>query len=553
MKRFKKSYFYVIPSLFVSALILFSCQKNYNMDKVSDEVEYTGDWALPLVKASLSLEEIIEEYDTEGYTFIDDEFLIHFTYSDSLISEIASDLVTIKPQNFLQIYIDSEIDIPAFQGSGVGDTLTYYKTKNYKFAIENGGKLDSIYLKQGDLNLSVTSQFHHLGILTITSDYIKKDGVSFEEVVQISSADGSFTMNELIDVAGYDLYFDNSQPDTTLLPVNFELKLINSGAPINAGETCEITMNFSNLDFFAAFGYIGDYQFLSDSGEIELEFFEEFPEGNIRFENPQFIFNIRNSIGVPVQGELFNLSGTSTESGQTVDIAFDPGYMPFTVEAPSLAEIGQTKSTVFTVSGENSNIPDAIEIKPNRVTYGVRAMADPGSTTERNHFVLDTSRIDVDYEVVVPLWLSASGLSYEVDSMDFDFEEDFGDASDNINKLIFRVEVDNWLPLDVDLQVYFLDDLYTLVDSLFESPERILGSDPENLDADGKITSPENKVTEIVFEKDDLDKLKPAKYMKLSAALATTDQGQPPVKIYSFYTIDFNLAIRASFRLNSRD
>lgn len=553
MKQMKKPY---IPVILVALLIFFipvSCVKNYDMDKLADEVEWSPDFMGPVIQASLSLGEIIEEYDTEGYTFVDDEFLIHFTYSDSLISEIASSLVTIKTQNFLQIYIDSEITTPEFLGSGVGDTLTYNKVKNFKFAIENGGKLDSIYLKQGDLNLSVTSQFHHLGILTITSDYIVNGGVPFEEVVQISSADGSFSMNKLIDVAGYDLYFDNSQPDTTLLPVNFELKLINSGAPINAGETCEITMDFSNLDFFAAFGYIGDYQFLSDSGEIELEFFEEFPEGNIRFENPQFIFNIRNSFGVPIQGELFNLRGTSTESGQMVDIAFDPGYMPFTIEAPSLTEIGQSKFTVFTVSGENSNIADAIEIKPDLVTYGVRASSDPGSASERNHFVLDTSRIDVDYEVVIPLWLSASGLSFEEDSLDFDFEEDFGDVSDHINSLTFRVEVDNWLPLDVNLQVYFLDELYTLVDSLFDSPERILGSDPESLDADGRITSPENKVTEIVFEKDDLDKLKPAKYIKLSADLATTDLGQPPVKIYSYYTIDFTLAIRADFRLNSRE
>jgi hypothetical protein len=236
-----------------------------------------------------------------------------------------------------------------------------------------------------------------------------------------------------------------------------------------------------------------------------------------------------------------------------VEIVFDPGYMPFTIEAPSFSEIGQSKFTVFTVSGENSNIADAIEIKPDLVTYGVRAAADPGSATERNHFVLDTSRIDVDYEVIVPLWLSASELSFDEDSLDFDFEEDFGDVSDHINSLTFRVEVDNWLPLDVDFQVYFLDDLYTLIDSLFESPERILGSDPESLDADGRITSPENKVTEIVFEKEDLDKLQPAKYMKFSADLATTDQGQPPVKIYSYYTIDFKLAIRANFRLNSRE
>jgi len=549
----KKPYILIILVAFFILFLPVSCVKNYDMDKLSDEVEWAPDFMGPVVQASLSLEDIIKEYDTDGYTFTDDEFLIHFTYSDSLISEVASNLVTIKTQNFLQVYIDSEITTPEWLGSGVDDTLTYNKVKNFKFAIENGGKLDSIYLKQGDLNLSVNSGFHHLGILTITSDYIMNGGVPFEEVIQISSADGSFSMNKLIDVAGYDLYFDNSQPDTTLLPVNFELKLINSGAPVNAGETCEITMDFSNLDFFAAFGYIGDYQFLSDSGEINLEFFEEFPEGNIRFENPQFIFNIRNSFGVPIQGELFNLSGTSTESGQTIDIAFDPGYMPFTIEAPSLAEIGQSKFTPFTVSGENSNIADAIEIKPNLVTYGVRAAADPGSGTERNHFVLDTSRIDVDYEVIVPLWLSASGLSFEEDSMDFDFEEDFGDASDHINSLTFRVEVDNWLPLDVDLQVYFLDDLYTLIDSLFESPERIFGSDPENLDADGRITSPENKVTEIVFEKEDLDRLQPAKYMKLSADLATTDQGQPPVKIYSYYTIDFKLAIRANFRLNSRE
>lgn len=553
MAQMKKRYFQIIPVTLLVIFTLFSCVKNYNMETLSDEVEWAPEVMGAVIQASLSLDELVEKYDTEGYTFVDDEFLIHFTYSDSLLSEIAGNLVTIKSQDFLQIYIDSEISTPEFLASFVGDTLTYNKVKNFEFAIENEGKLDSICLKQGDLNLSVTSQFQHFGILTITSDYIMNGDVPFEEVIQISSADGTFSMNKLIDVAGYNMSFDNSDPDTTFLPLNFELKLINSGAPINAGETCEITMNFSNLDFFSAFGYIGNYQFLSDSGDINLEFFEEFPEGNIRFENPQFIFNIRNSFGVPVQGELFNLSATSNESGQTVDVTFSPGFNPFTIEAPSISQIGETEQTIITVSGENSNIADAIEIKPDLVTYGVRAMADPGGATERNHFVLDTSRIDIDYEIVIPMWFSASGLFIEEDSLDFDFEKDFGDASDRINNLTFLVEVDNWLPFDIDLQVYFLDDSYAVIDSLFDAPERIVGSDPESLNADGEITSPENKVTEIIFGKDDLDKLKPAKYIKLRADLSTTDLGQNPVKIYSYYTIDFKLSVRVDFKLNSRD
>jgi len=553
MKQKTPKYLYILPVTLLVVFTIFSCAEKIDMETLSDEVEWNPELTGSVVKASLSLEEIIDKYDTDGYTFVDDEFLIHITHSDSLLSEVAGDLVSINPQDFIQIYIDSEISTPEFLSSLPGDTLTYVKVKNFKFAIENGGKLDSIYLKQGDLSISVTSQFHHFGILTITSDYILDGDVTFEEVTQISSADGTFTMNRLIDIAGYDLFFDNSDPDTTYLPVNFELKLINSGAPITAGEVCDINMNFSNLDFKAAFGYIGDYKFLSDSGEIELDFFDEMPEGNIRFENPQFTFNIRNSVGVPVEGELFNLSASSSESGQSVDVTFEPGYNPFVIGAPTIDEIGSTELTVFTVSGENSNIPDAIEIKPNLVTYGIRARSVPIVTTERDHFALDTSRIEVDYEVVIPLWLSASGLSFEEDSLDFDFEKDFGDVSDKINALTFLVEVDNWLPINADLQVYFLDEFYMVIDSLFDSPERILGSDPENLTADGEIIAPENTVTEIIFEKDDLENLEPAKFIKLKADLATTDLGQVPVKIYSYYTIDFKMGIRVDFKLNSRN
>jgi len=541
MEQLKKPYYNIFLVTVILLFVLIACQKNYNLDKVSDEIEWSPKFAAPGVQASLSMDELLDQYDTEGYTFVDDEFLIHFRYTDTLISKTAGDLVTIKPQTFLQIYIDSEIS-PGFSGSIPGDTLTFVKVKSFEFAIENGGKLDSIYLKQGDLNLSVTSQFHHFGILTITSDYIRDgSGSLFREVIQISSDDGSFTANIPIDIAGYEILFDNSDPDTTYLPLNFELKLIDSGAPITGGDTCEITMEFVNLDFTAAFGYIGDYEFLSDSGEIELEFFEEFPEGEIRFEDPQFVFNIRNSIGVPVQGELFNLSASSSEPAQMVDITFEPGYNPFIIEAPNISEIGQTELTVFTISGENSNIQDAIEIRPDLVTYVIKARSAPIATSERVHFALDTSRIEVDYEVIVPLWGSASGLSFEEDSMEFDFEEDIGDDVDIIDKVTFRAEVDNWLPLDIDLQVYFMDNLYTELDSLFEIPERILGSDPANLDGDGKIMSPENIVTEIIFENDDLEKIKPTKYIKLVVHLASTDLGQVPVKIYSFYTVDFKL------------
>ena len=63
----------------------------------------------------------------------------------------------------------------------------------------------------------------------------------------------------------------------------------------------------------------------------------------------------------------------------------------------------------------------------------------------------------------------------------------------------------------------------------------------------------ENIVTEIIFEKEDLEKLEPVKYMKLVAAFATTDNGQVPVKIYSFYTLDFSLGVSVGFTVNSRD
>jgi hypothetical protein len=127
-----------------------------------------------------------------------------------------------------------------------------------------------------------------------------------------------------------------------------------------------------------------------------------------------------------------------------------------------------------------------------------------------------------------------------------------GDMVKFIKYLRIILEADNGIPLETDLQVYFTDETYTVIETMFTENKILL--EPAPIGPDDKVTGKTSVTRNIEFSDDKLENLKSVKYAIISALVNTAQLEQNRyVKIMSDHSIDFRLKLKADLTINSRD
>jgi hypothetical protein len=538
-------------------IFLNSCMEDYwDFNKIDDEIELNTWLAAPIVYGSVNIQDLLNEIDNSSdYVREFDDNLLYIAFSNQLLSYTADELVSLPNQQFFQLYLESDINIPAWSMSSMDDTISFPKQKNGEFNFNNNEKIDSIYLKTTTVNVHVESTFKHEGYLIIKSDnIIEPDGSSFEREFLAGNTAGNFSTDIAFPIDGSKIYLDNiTDPLKTFLPLDIELRLINSGNAIQSGDRCDITMVFDDITFSSVYGYLGEFETLMSDGEVTIDLFEEELEGgNILFTDPRFALNFKNSYGLPVEIELSDLSTYSKINDVTTPLTFT-GVNPFFIDSPTLNQVGEAVDTSYEINNDNSNIDLALKTLPNKFNYKIRAATNPLGPTGRDNFVTDSSKMEADIEVILPLYVRAGGFSVN-DTSEFDLEQELGEEIDFLEYFRLTLEATNGMPLGVNMQIIFTDENYSPIDSVFLDDDLVL--EAASLDAEDKVLSPVKKTKSAVFDHDRIQAIKPTKYIIITAKINTTNYQTDPdqfVKFYSYYTLDFNVRARAGARINTRE
>ena len=215
----------------------------------------------------------------------------------------------------------------------VGDTVPFFKQERFTFELDGNDRVDSILIKGGEIVIDVTSSFEHTGLLTISSPQIlDMNRDTFSTVIEISDLSGSFVDQQIFLSDGYNL-ISRVENDTNYIQINFRLDLINSGNIINPDDQCEILTNFLDLDFYSVFGFIDSRDLITESGTFEIPLYSENPDlANLIFADPQLYIYISNSVGIPVEVEINQMTATSSIDGSTLDLVITEGH-PFQILA----------------------------------------------------------------------------------------------------------------------------------------------------------------------------------------------------------------------------
>ncbi len=490
--------------LLFGLLTLAACNKFDDLEPVN----YSAEFAIPLFQTTTSFEELLENFDEDTYVTIAEDNLITLNYKGDITARTSDDLFSV---------IDQEGNLPF----PILDTVFALP-----FNIPNSIDLDYGILKSGKLQWWYESQHDEPITVTVELPNASFEGESFSHTYTHSNGvNGSF-FGPIFDLSEYRL-----EPINDSLYVRYQAYRINT--QVNDTLT-NFFMRFEDFRSSYVEGYLGDDIYELDRDTIEIEFFDNWTQGDVYFADPKILMTVENSFGFPVRGKA-NIMDVITVDGDVLELE-SPFVDSIDMAYPSLSEVGEVKYTYFSFTPENSNIDIILGSNPIAVDYEMDALPNPDLDTSIRGFMTDSSFFKVQVEVELPIYGTARGFE-AFETFDVDFS-----AYDEADEIEFKLIGDNGVPLEVGAQVLFLDDNGGVLDSLFTPSEIILEAAP--VDSEGDVTDIASKTTFIPVAGERLDRILTSRQVQVRTAFSTYNDGQDLVRITSTQSVNIRMGMK---------
>ena len=534
--------------LMTGALLMTECQKeHFDLSKLSDEVEIQPKLVAPLFYGSLNIGDIVEYIDSTGYAYEFDDGLIYLAYSDTMVNVMADSMVEIPNAVYTESFLAPDVNIPEFIEIGPGDIVHFLKSKFIAIQLEGDDRVDSMRVKGGEILFELMSTFKHNGYVNISSEQIiDPRGEPFFLTLVASDVSGVFENSARVLT---DYYFIETfeKGDSNVIQIDFDLALTNSGNPVDPDDLCQIDLNFLDLGFYSVYGYIDSRNTFTESGSLEIPFYAENSDlAVVKFADPRINVFTTNSVGVPSVVTVNSMISNGLD-GSSITLEFYEGH-PFMVSAPTLSQIGISLSDEFHINRETSNFNELLSNAPTSLSYTVSGSTQQG-TGDESHFALDTSRLVVETEFLLPLDFRSTVIALE-DTMEFEMGDPGIDTS-MVQQVNLTMSTVNELPIKLDLQVYLLDEFYQVLDSVFG--ENVVMLAASEVDQEGKLIQAGEEANTAIFPAEKLGKLEEVRYLQVQARMNTSELGSKDVKLYSDYSLDFKLSLFADLLIKSRE
>lgn len=495
--------------VFICVVFVLSCNDYSDIEEVELR---TGDpeFAIPLVHASVSLESIFNETETE-----DTELIIYpdnsmsLIYSGDVLMQMADDILPPLPGN-LPFQVTQKMDTVTLlfqrldirKASLTGDKLTIGAASNHP----------------GDVNV-------HVDFLSLTKD---GDTLTFDIPLEY---DGSLPVENTamaeLDGLTLDLY-ENS------FIIRYEAT-DEDGNEVDL-EYLQFLWNEMTYDYME--GYFSKNTVNIPGDAIDIEVYEQWITGRLYFEDPTVEVIVDNSFGIPVRAQVNKLRFVGRQN--QIDSLESPQNDSINFLYPDLDEVGEVKKNVIEYNSNNSNIEDIINIQPRRLEYDIDAIGNPDEDSTIIGFLTDSSFIRINVRVELPLSGWANDFAAR-DTLDFEIEK-----IDEIKNAEFKMVFSNGMPLELTSQVYLTDADYEVIDSMFIGELLTVGSPDVN--AEGEAVGQRSTIRFETFSSERLDALDQVRHAILEVGFLTKDAPQKSVTITSEDILDFRVGAKFKFK-----
>lgn len=534
-KLYKKVFIYIMIGL-LPAAITISCidADDYDFDRLA-EFRWSPELAIPLIYGKLTLDNLLTTEDIESLE-TDTDGLYFLVYEDTLESRTIGDLLS-----FNNIFYNASFPVIA----GIIPPLTTENLIQSQGILEfnqDPEEITSMQASEGVFNYWMSTTLNQKVDVTIRFPDIMING---EEMIIEQSIGGSNpNTSGTIDLGETQFELSNTPQGYNQFRYEIDAVLENGNNPltIQIGELISISMSFAGIEYKYAEGYLGVQSLDVAEDIVEIgPYGDFFNDADIQLNNAQIKLTLMNEFGVPVSAD-FERFHAIYEGGEVPLLTAPPS--PIVIAAPTLnGEVALTQVTI-------DNAVEAFNNKADKIQYKLTGFSNP-SGERINNFIAADHKVSVVLDARVPLFGSANNINLS-DTLEIDL--DLGEGDVEVERALIFMNIANGFPLQGELQMYFTDNNYVVLDSAFTSSSQ-KQFPAARVDNNGNVTQPGiyDEVIEITDQK--LRRVENASYMIIKASLSTTrntDGTFPHVKIKSDYGLDVNARLQAKIKASIR-
>ncbi len=486
--------------ILLMVLFLPACQLNEFQD--IDGFEYEAEYAIPLVDASLSIQDLLDRSESDlTFLTIENDGSFTLSYQDSTKILDGEEALKSFPSSF-------PVPVPNQQ------TI-------FEFSQIDEINITSAKLKTGTLDFEISSNIAEDLDLTITFPGLTKDGQALELTTNVDYQ-GSLPVEAniaAVDLTGYSIVTQNGD-----LQVNYQAL----DASNQSRDVAVILGNADNWTFENIIGEFSQQNFVLETDTIEIDLYNNQVEGELFFSDPRLKISVNNSFGVGIAVKFMQISVLTTDD-QVIPLTgnlIDDGFL---VDGPGINQQGETVSREYIIDRTNSNIDVIFNSEPKKIWYTLELEAAPGMGLS-DGFVLDESEVTVGLSFELPIEGRAKGFSTE-NIVDIDLGTEDGEI---LKEAQLKIITANTIPIDVGIQVYLLNSGGLTVDSLFADPETLIRANASSMTSFIDLTPSR------------LANLRQSNKIKVRSNFSTQDNGATNVIIKNDQTLDLKMGLRAT-------
>ena len=472
-----------------------------------------GEYAIPVVKAFVNMEDLVEEFDE--YTEFDttSEGVILFKYSGDILKRTSYDIF-----NSIESSLNG-IPIPI-------------ESNNFPipFTTPDGMEIYLMEVSDGAIGYFLETTVDEQCTVVISFPQLFDENMeSFEKEITLNpNDDGKISFLGEINLEGKTLIADQDGQ------VNLQYTVTTASGEDLLLETFFIIIN--DLRFSYSEGIFYNQEHKGELDTIEIEVFENWKGGNIFFEEPNITLTVNNSFGVPTRSvvQIFDIY---TVEGDIIPLQGEAIIDGIDFDYPEMDEVGETKSTTFVFNKDNSNVQDVLGSKPLFVEYLVDAITNPEGNDDVVGFIWEGSEYSVNVEVELPIYGKITEFLV-VDTFDLDLSVLTEQA---IQEASLRLNYETALPIGFELQFTMLDDNGMELGDVFLPQPLVI--QPVDVDASGEAISPQSSTNDILLDKDQIEKLTISKNLILKVKFNSAMNDVLSVKVRPEQFLDLSLGM----------
>ena len=511
-------------------LTLLGC--NFNEIEVDNLTvqNYQGLVSLPIGEVTYSFTDLLEQVSDPSEFELGDDSIFVLVYNDTVSFSNTEEILA-----FGDIGNSASVNLPSTSASSQAVTVSFEQSFQFDYNPSQNEGVDSIVYNTGEIFLqlvsSVGGDVNYTFTIENTTNNNTGNRVSLNGVVPANS-----TAEQIQSLVNHSTFLTRIDSSNTF-NVNFSGTInLPAGQGITSANTLSFTLTYRDQTFESVFGFFGQDEIQIGNQLLDVSFFEELGAG-IVFEDPQVNFTFTNSYGVPIGlrfGSIFSapegfdttfLSGSVTESAQIIDY-------------PDETQVGESvRDTTISINATNSNFRDLLANSPSQLGFDIQAITNPNSTTERN-FVTNSSALDAEYEIRLPLSVQLNDLTRSVNL-------DYGEIDvSNADSVVLRFVTENELPMSGELTLFILDEDSTV---LYEVPDNPFLAAPR-VNADGVVIEGEVEFSNVILSPEGVEAFGNGRQLTMQITLNTSDRVNSReifVDLLTQYSLEIKVSIIA--------